>query len=42
MARVEACTNCGECLKHCPYQLDTPALLKREYEFYKKFVKENC
>ena len=38
MGRIRDCKQCGECAKRCPYQLDTPALLKRMYEDYEKFV----
>jgi len=32
MRRVEECVECGKCAKKCPYGLDTPALLKRNYQ----------
>jgi predicted aldo/keto reductase-like oxidoreductase len=32
MKKVEDCTECGECSAKCPYGLDTPALLKRNYQ----------
>lgn len=38
MKRVEDCINCGQCTKKCPYSLDTPALLKKHYEDYKKVL----
>lgn len=41
MARVENCAGCGACKERCPYGLDTPELLKRQYELYKSFVKEH-
>jgi len=34
MAKVEDCVECGECSDKCPYGLDTPALLKRNYQDY--------
>jgi predicted aldo/keto reductase-like oxidoreductase len=34
MKRVEDCLECGECSAKCPYGLDTPALLKRNYQDY--------
>lgn len=40
MARAENCTNCGACASRCPYGLDTPALVKENYAFYKQFVAE--
>ncbi|MDO4459436.1 MAG: aldo/keto reductase [Clostridia bacterium] len=38
MARTEECINCGACTKKCPYHLNTPALLKKNYEDYKTFL----
>ena len=28
----------GRCKSKCPYSLDTPALLKKNYEDYKNFL----
>ena len=39
MKKIEECINCGKCKSKCPYGLDTPALLKRNYEDYKTFLK---
>ena len=38
MKKVEDCINCGKCKSKCPYGLDTPALLKKNYEDYKTFL----
>ena len=38
MKKIEGCINCGKCKAACPYGLDTPALLKRNYEDYKTFL----
>ncbi len=38
MKKIEDCVNCGKCKSMCPYGLDTPALLKRNYEDYKSFL----
>ncbi|MDR1691986.1 MAG: aldo/keto reductase [Oscillospiraceae bacterium] len=38
MGRIENCTHCGHCSAHCPYGLDTPALLARNYEDYKEIL----
>ena len=35
MKKIENCTGCNACHKKCPYSLDTPALLKKNYEDYK-------
>ena len=29
MRRIEDCTECGDCRSRCPYELDTPALLRK-------------
>lgn len=39
MKKIEDCIECGSCKTHCPYGLDTPNLLKRNYEDYKTFLK---
>lgn len=39
MQRIEGCTGCGRCKAKCPYGLDTPSLLRRNYEDYKTFLK---
>lgn len=38
MKKIEDCINCGQCKARCPYGLDTPALLKKNYEDYKTFI----
>ncbi|MBR4889517.1 MAG: aldo/keto reductase [Clostridia bacterium] len=38
MKKIENCLNCGQCKAKCPYGLDTPALLKRNYEDYLTFL----
>jgi len=38
MQKVEGCLECGQCKSRCPYGLDTPNLLKRNYEDYKTFL----
>ena len=39
MKKVENCVQCGQCKAKCPYGLDTPALLRRNYEDYQTFLK---
>ena len=39
MKKIEDCIECGQCAAKCPYGLDTPNLLKRNYEDYKTFIK---
>ena len=38
MKKIELCVECGKCSVKCPYGLDTPNLLKRNYEDYKKIL----
>ncbi len=38
MKKIENCLHCGNCMKKCPYGLNTPELLKRNYEDYKTFL----
>ncbi|MBO6046451.1 MAG: aldo/keto reductase [Erysipelotrichaceae bacterium] len=38
MKRTEECINCRLCVSKCPYGLDTPALLKKNYEDYKRVL----
>lgn len=38
MARVDGCLHCGSCASRCPYGLDTPALLRRNYEDYQQVL----
>lgn len=35
MAKIETCLECGQCASRCPYELNTPELLKKNYEDYK-------
>lgn len=39
MAKIDTCLHCGQCLSRCPYHLNTPELLKKNYEDYKTFLK---
>lgn len=39
MKKIESCIECGQCKSKCPFGLDTPNLLKRNYEDYKTFLK---
>ena len=38
MARIDQCVHCNHCADHCPYGLNTPELLRRNYEDYKTFI----
>ena len=35
MAKIEGCTNCGRCRRHCPYELNIPELLKANLADYR-------
>lgn len=35
MRKIEDCLHCNKCASKCPYSLDTPALLAKNYEDYK-------
>ncbi len=38
MKRIENCLQCGKCKSKCPYGLDTPTLLQKNYEDYKEIL----
>lgn len=38
MKKIEGCLECGRCKTKCPYGLNTPELLKKNYEDYKTFL----
>ena len=38
MKKTEECLNCRRCVSRCPYSLNTPELLKKNYEDYKKVL----
>ena len=35
MKKIEDCLHCGKCMEKCPYGLNTPELLEKNYEDYK-------
>ena len=35
MAKIDNCLNCGKCRSRCPFELDVPNLLRKNYEDYK-------
>jgi len=39
MAKIENCFHCRRCSNRCPYGLDTPELLRRNWEDYQTFLK---
>ncbi|MCQ2483127.1 MAG: aldo/keto reductase [Clostridia bacterium] len=38
MRKTEKCIDCRQCVSRCPYSLDTPSLLRKNYEDYKKIL----
>lgn len=34
MKKIENCVDCGKCIERCPYELNTPALLRKNYADY--------
>ena len=38
MNKIENCVDCGICKTRCPYELDIPTLLRKNYEDYKAIV----
>ena len=41
MAKIKDCIQCGACLSKCPYGLDIPELLKKNYEDYREVLAGN-
>jgi predicted aldo/keto reductase-like oxidoreductase len=38
MKQIEKCLHCGKCKAKCPYGLDTPALLAKNYQDYQEIL----
>lgn len=38
MEKIEHCLGCGQCKSRCPYELDTPNLLKRNLADYRRIL----
>ncbi len=38
MMKIEECVHCGVCMSRCPYELNTPELLMKNLEDYKKIL----
>lgn len=38
MAKIPNCLHCNQCASHCPYELDTPTLLQKNYEDYQRIL----
>ena len=39
MKKIEDCLHCGKCKSKCPYGLDTPTLLRKNYEDYCRILR---
>ena len=38
MKKIENCLHCGRCKSKCPYGLDTPSLLEKNYQDYREIL----
>lgn len=38
MKKIEECLHCGQCAAKCPFGLDTPVLLEKNYKDYKEIL----
>ena len=38
MKKIENCLHCGQCKSRCPYGLDTPKLLEKNYRDYQEVL----
>jgi aryl-alcohol dehydrogenase-like predicted oxidoreductase len=38
MTKIDNCIDCGLCMKKCPYNLNTPELLRKVYKIYKTYL----
>ena len=38
MAKIPNCLHCNQCHRKCPYELDTPTLLEKNYEDYQRVL----
>jgi len=41
MAKIRDCQDCGHCREQCPYELDTPAILKKMLADYEAFLERS-
>lgn len=39
MAKIDDCIDCGVCLTKCPYGLNPPVLMRKNYDDYKTWIK---
>ena len=38
---VDNCLHCGSCSSKCPYQMDVPTMVRKQYDKYLKFYEEH-
>lgn len=38
MDKIENCVECGQCMTHCPYNLQIPQLLKKNLAYFREFT----
>ena len=38
MEQIENCVGCGLCVSRCPYELNTPELLKKNLADYRRII----
>ena len=38
MKKIENCLHCQQCVRKCPYHLNTPQLLEKNYEDYQEIL----
>jgi predicted aldo/keto reductase-like oxidoreductase len=41
MQTVESCTECGECLEKCPYNLEIPELIREHQTFFNAYLSQH-
>jgi hypothetical protein len=41
MNTVDSCSECGECLEKCPYNLEIPELIREHQTFFNAYVSQN-
>jgi len=42
MDMIDGCLHCGQCIRQCPYGLDTPELLKEMLKDYREFAADHA
>ena len=41
MAKIDQCVDCGACMKRCPYELNIPQLLRKNWTDYQEILSGN-